>query len=409
MPDVLIDPDQVDYQDNLDKASKMRKLAQALRKQSLEGQTAPAGQMIGKHFVAAPTQAMLLPAIQELRASMAERGSDAATRNARLQQQQLGQQFIANAPQATPGQQLQGPPVDEDTPMPTAPPTPPTRQVILKHALQGMLNPATAGVAKVYGDSTLKEMDASEARQDKFSEAAKVREAASAEKAADRQARMDVLIEQIAQKDAAGKESNALKLQLGQLAHEAAMDRNQAMRDAAATRAAAAVAGKTAPGDKPLPNQILKTLSASEDAAANIDAAASSFKKDYSGLLQGAKNFNATYNPFDKGGDEAAQWWKKYGRQIDVKEAHDLFGASFTAAEQKRWADATISPGMRGDVIAKNLKIRADIAKRMHQNNVDRAVKSGYNKAGEAFDTTTIRPTESPSTDIPKELQQYFK
>jgi len=148
-------------------------------------------------------------------------------------------------------------------------------------------------------------------------------------------------------------------------------------------------------GNKPIPNAVHKELSATEEAASNINSLRDNFKPEFAGLTQPLSNFVAEYNPFGVS-SEGVQFWKDYRKRSSLEEAHKIFGASFTAGEQKRWNEADIAPSMNAATIQANLAKRADIANRMHANAVNRYKVGGYPEIEKVFPVNALRATTTP-------------
>ena len=148
-------------------------------------------------------------------------------------------------------------------------------------------------------------------------------------------------------------------------------------------------------GNKPIPNAVHKELSATEEAASNINSLKDNFKPEFAGLTQPLSNFVAEYNPFGVS-SEGVQFWKDYRKRSSLEEAHKIFGASFTAGEQKRWNEADIAPSMNAATIQANLAKRADIANRMHANAVNRYKVGGYPEIEKVFPVNALRATTTP-------------
>jgi hypothetical protein len=409
--DTLLDPSDLtgdeDTGEPLAKASRMRKLAEILRKQAAQGQQggwqAP-GQMVGKHFVAMPTQAMLLPAVQQIQAAVKDNQADAQTKQAQVLKQALQQKFLQGIPQDNPGmpalpeRQQQGP-SDPDAgiqapgmapPQAATAPTPVSRAQVLKYALQGMANPATAGIAKAYGDSTTKVMDAQDARDDKNEAAAQARLDRGEQMELNRQNQLAMLKERMDQQRAAGQDSNETKRQIAALTAQVGMDRNQAIRDAAQIRADAKAAGDANKPAKPIPTAVHKEMTGLDSAQHNLSQLQETFKPEYSGFGQGVKNALDPLNPFGKSSD-AVQWWKDYNKRSSLEEAHRLFGSAFTDAEQARWNAADISPNMNAATIKENLAKRAKQARELYNKRIRQYSTSGYPNIAD-----TYMPTEEP-------------
>jgi hypothetical protein len=207
----LMNPEE-DFTAATDKASKLRKLAEILRKQISEpGST---GQMVSGRFVPTSTQNMLLPAAQEMRAGLAGSRADAAEQAARMMQQQGMQKWASSMPQPLPGQDIQGPTEPGMPGLGQTPSIPVTRNAILKHTLAGMMNPMSAPLAKEYSTQAIKGIDAQDTRDFKSSESAAERGAKHDLKLEELANQMDIKKEQIASNERLGADTTALRRQL---------------------------------------------------------------------------------------------------------------------------------------------------------------------------------------------------
>ncbi len=397
------------------KASRLRKLAEILRKQ--QGPATAANTMVGGRYIAPNLASMLNPAVSMVRGHMADRQADGMEQQAARQAMMARQQFSQNIPQMQPGmpeRPMQGP-VDPEGGVPELGMSPPqaaqpvTRDMVLKHTLGGLANPSTAGMAKAYGDMALKGIDAADQREARAFEGEQNRNVRMDEGEANREARLELARERIAAAEAQGKDTRALRLQLGQMQAEAQKYSADRRFEGAALRASLMKAGKTAGGGagKPLPASVHKELTGLETGAANMAGLAASFKSEYSTVLQGAKNTINAYNPLAKE-SAANQWWKDYAKRSSLKEAHDLFGASFTAHEADKWAAADIAPGMNPKLIMQNLAKREAQAKRLFANAVDRYSKEGHSRVDDAYDGDKPRGTEGVEKSPEDYLKQYL-
>lgn len=157
---------------------------------------------------------------------------------------------------------------------------------------------------------------------------------------------------------------------------------------------------------KPVPNAIMKTLQGTEAQAEGLANVSSTFKPEYGGISGAIDKFSGTWNPFSgKTSEAAASWWKDYENQAALVERHEKFGTALSAGEQAAWKAATIAPGMKPDVIAKNLATRARLARELHNRIRDQYIKGGYPGVGEAFEPRQAPPVaaEPPVMNSPEE------
>lgn len=236
----LQDPevDLPDYEEGTAKATRLRKLAELLRKQNVAPPSA-AGTMVSGHYIAPSTSAMLAPAAQELRALMADRQAQTQEAQNRQAKQTAMQQFTDSMPQPTPGHDIPGPVTPEMAPLGQTDAVPVTRNQVLKQTLRGMQNPATAAMAKVYGDTATKGIDAEDTRQFKSEENLATRQARADDQEANRQNQMALMREKIASAEKLGQDSNVLKQMLGQMQADSSRYASDARVNAAGIRAAA--------------------------------------------------------------------------------------------------------------------------------------------------------------------------
>jgi hypothetical protein len=89
--------------------------------------------------------------------------------------------------------------------------------------------------------------------------------------------------------------------------------------------------------------------------------------------------------------DKGAQFWKDYKKQSELVERHELFGATLTGQEKSNWDAADVNQFMQPKTISDNLAIRANIARKVFANGVDRYTRGGYPGAAEAFDPGAVR------------------
>ena len=153
---------------------------------------------------------------------------------------------------------------------------------------------------------------------------------------------------------------------------------------------------------KQLPISVHKDLSELESASSNLESLAGSFnpkdrKEDYSGIAATVRNKMAPYDPTGSLDNAGAQWWKAYQKQAALAERHAMFGATLTGNEKEAWDLADINMGMNEKTIKANLKIRADLAKKVYGNAVDRYEKAGHTDVRKVFDAAVPRSVSGTS------------
>lgn len=366
-----------------------RQMRQAIA-QEAQGQARPLGQMVGRRFIPTGTSAMLaadlIPSLTKIRGRIEETNIARGQSELAREQARAGDDVLARlAPEPTVRPMVgpmedgaERPNIKQEVP----PPTGGDRMRILR---DGVKVPALREtISKLLNDQLIDQprREDDQAFKDhelkaRLAEVAASRDATSAHRAAENQRQVE--------RDR-------------QVALDRAADRTSREQTAAEQRAlrreliAAQVNGR--PG-KPLPNAVHKELAQLEDTAGSITGLRDTFKPTYSGFGQGALNTIEGYTGL--GNADATNWWKTYAKNSSLEEAHRLFGASFTAAEQAKWAAADISPNMRPETIQKNLDARAEIAKRMFSNGVSRYERGGYPQVRDAFNPETPRDTVSGS------------
>jgi len=184
-----------------------------------------------------------------------------------------------------------------------------------------------------------------------------------------------------------GKDDRALELEDRKDARQermlAAQERIAGLRiDAGEARAdSRAEAADRRLNNKPLTQQVIKTIQEARENAVTLDRLNKDFKPDFAskGILgmgadmsMGAKAVLGT----DK---EAVDWWKNYRKQAELVERHAMFGASLTPGEQASWRSADVGPALDKDVIKKNLATRAELTKKMLENTAQDYIDAGYN------------------------------
>jgi len=352
----------------------------------------PKGEMVGRHYVNPHWSENLAPIVQQIAGLYGEKkvGEQEAVLNKAMQAQ--SDQWMASRPQATQFE-VQGPPM-EGQGQPMSAPVEPTQQERLAWAQQGQKNPLTRALAAKYGEDILiKEPERDEARAFRAAESAKAQ-------AATAQIRHDQLAQQAKELDFRMNQANTTNEQKMEIAKMldntkrelgfAGLEVQRSLAELRASTARNAAEAKTAvagnkPG-KPVPNAIMKTMQGAEGAAEGLKTVSESFKPEYGGVTGAIDRISGTWNPFSgKQSEEAANWWKNNELQASLVERHEKFGTALSAGERSAWAAATIEPGMKPDIIKKNLDTRARIAKDFYKKIRDQYVTAGYPQVKDAF------------------------
>jgi hypothetical protein len=168
---------------------------------------------------------------------------------------------------------------------------------------------------------------------------------------------------------------------------------------------------------KPLPGQVVKTITEARDNAATIGNLQTSFKPEYAskGVLGIGADASLAAKATLGTDKDSVEWWKNYRKQSELTERHALFGGALTPTEQASWRSADIGPGMDAKVIATNLKTRADLAQKVADfarqdqidagHSADRIDKIAGRKAPEAKPTRTVVRTGTDAAG--KKVVQY--
>jgi hypothetical protein len=139
--------------------------------------------------------------------------------------------------------------------------------------------------------------------------------------------------------------------------------------------------------DKPPPDVVMRTIRGAEEAARGLTNVANSYKPEYGGVGGYVDKVSGTWNPLSgKDSEATASWWKDYENQAALVERHEKFGTALSAGERAAWQAATIAPGMKADVIEKNLKTRAKIARDFYERTRGQYIKAGFSGVERAFD-----------------------
>jgi hypothetical protein len=196
-----------------------------------------------------------------------------------------------------------------------------------------------------------------------------------------------------------------LRREMMELQRQIAADALQGRRDIANIAAAARTGASANKPPKPLPTTVIKPLNELSETAEGLDNSFKGFKPEYGGVAGAIDNLSGTWNPFSgKKSEEAANWWKDYNRQSALTERHKMFGTALSAGERTAWIGATIFPGMKPDVIAHNLKMRAKLAEKLYNHSRDTHIRGGYDAVDEAFPARNNYSDAAPAAPAPGAL-----
>lgn len=120
-------------------------------------------------------------------------------------------------------------------------------------------------------------------------------------------------------------------------------------------------AGKPAGPGKAIPVTLMKEAEGDIAVYKGFDAALRTFKPGYGSNPLGRVENLAQRMLGDRVGTPGQQdWWAGHFGNDNV-ERHKVFGAALTGTEKAAWEATTISPGMRDELIERNLRRRRDV------------------------------------------------
>jgi hypothetical protein len=375
-------------------------LAEALRAKGDQ----PDGQMVSGHYVAPSWAEQLLPVFNQFQSGWAEREADKARGALETSQQAESEDWMKAMPrkQDVP---FQAPGIDEadaaaaSAGMKTT--TVPTQQENLAWAQRGMRNPLSRTLAQMQMAEFVKEPEREEQRAFRREESAAARQQArdlATQRGQERLEELRIRLEDRgldrASREQLAREQRALTAQLAQMAdatrRELAAGAADLKRDLAGAKP-----------DKAVPDVVMRTVRGAEEQARGLSDVTAAYKPEYGGVSGAVDRLSGTWNPFSgKDSEAAANWWKNYENQAALVERHEKFGTALSAGEQAAWQAATISPGMKPDVIKKNIETRAKLAKEFFDRTRQQYIDAGYPGVGKAFDPMGeggAAPTATPS------------
>jgi hypothetical protein len=164
---------------------------------------------------------------------------------------------------------------------------------------------------------------------------------------------------------------------------------------------------------RPLPQKSIDDLGGAGAAAQEFSGLLSTFDDSFggswSGTLGDLDNLAKRNLPDGFGGADPkgqADWWSRYQNQKNLIR-NRLFGSALTATEKAEFDKANIDPGMKADVIRKNLARQSDAALRAAAKMARALEASGYNR--EAIEAaigiplgSLPSPTAKPLPDQPR-------
>jgi len=164
----------------------------------------------------------------------------------------------------------------------------------------------------------------------------------------------------------------------------------------------------------PVPPRVVHDLSEAQQVANGLSDSFTTFRPEYGGISGFIDKMSGKYNPFSgKEADAAAAWWNRYEQQSALVERHAKFGTALSENERKLWEAATIKDLNNPQLIAQNLKMRAELATKFYNRLREQYSKSGYSLVDEAFDPMSegfdpipgggaIPPTVIPDVQRPR-------
>lgn len=129
-----------------------------------------------------------------------------------------------------------------------------------------------------------------------------------------------------------------------------------------------------------LPQATVSAISSAGEGVVNMDRLVGGFQDNYGGYgaawVGNARNWVARSFGADQSATDAANWWQDYQRHKNVVR-NQLFGSALTATEKSEFERADINPGMRPEVIKKNLELQQAAAKRAAKKIAGAYIKQG--------------------------------
>lgn len=158
---------------------------------------------------------------------------------------------------------------------------------------------------------------------------------------------------------------------------------------------------ETGPSGKSLPPNVINKISEVSQTFDEFDGLRNTFQDSFGGygadFAGNAANLIRRNITNDEDGQ--ADWWSRYQSQKNVIR-NRLFGSALTATEKAEFDKAMISPGMKPDVIKKNLKRQAEQIAKAEQKLIRAYGIGGYSKE-QLDELTGGRYSNPPMFDAP--------
>lgn len=164
---------------------------------------------------------------------------------------------------------------------------------------------------------------------------------------------------------------------------------------------------QTNPVNKPLSDKAIADLSENAQLVGRFGNLISGFKKEYADLGGpggvGAEKQLEIERRLGKNPDRA-DWWQQQS-MLNTLERKPLFGATLTGNELQSWREATVYPGMKPDLIVKNLARRQEIAKK-YLGRLKSTYASGSRQ--EQIESATTPETPGAPIDLPSNAEMLI-
>lgn len=130
---------------------------------------------------------------------------------------------------------------------------------------------------------------------------------------------------------------------------------------------------------RPLPTSAVTDLGKKGESVVNQTRFGDTFKDEYAGKMAGPVGTaqNLIGRNIGGGYEDQANWWQDYQAHKNAVR-NQLFGSALTAQEKSEWDKADINPGMKPDVIRKNLDRQKAAATRAAQKVANAYTKMGF-------------------------------
>jgi len=400
----------------------------------------PQGRMVSGHFVAPSWIEQLNPVINQALGGYKQGKAEREQKELASKIETEHGDWMKSRPRTTyeeittseevpgtvaPGPQMEAPgtvvpPPDFRGPMPEAPrPGPlmktrmvserrevePSDEAQIDWASKGLRNPLSKTIASKYmEDQLVQAPERRLAREFKADEASKARIAKSEMQ---QQQHRNKLVEL----NLLSMDKTKTREQLGEIERmKDATRRAMNTEDAQAKIEAAQIKAKAA-GVKVTPTapRVIHDLSEAKTVAEGVADSFATFKPEYAGISGFIDKMSGKFNPFSsKEADAAAAWWNRYELQAALVERHAKFGTALSASERQAWTDATIKDLTNPQLVAQNLKKRAELTTKFYNNLRNQYIQGGHGLVDAAFDpiTESFMPDQgggaAPPTVLPR-------